>query len=344
MVHQQVWLDDETVDEEWSFTWTPPGSGAYTVQPMLFDWADYLARFITEAPPVPASGPPAAPGAEPPQAPAPVMELPEGIELAVEAYFPLIFGREGRSAVRQADGFYRTYLPFIATEIDDLDEVAIPGYVIYVDLEPPSVTIDPTLLTADHRRGRNGLFLSGSAGDDAKLHRVEVRINDESWQQVTLGEEGEWRHIWVFDPPLNGESIDLTVRATDIAGRTTTVTESLFVDMVTPESGSASIFYIDESGQRQPAPESAAPVATSTVGVTWDALEGQGNITYNVGFSRQRVIDEDDLTSYESAGEQTQAVQPGERWYATVRYVDEVGNASTAVLGPVTISAGNSTR
>jgi hypothetical protein len=272
------------------------------------------------------------------------MELPEGIELAVEAYFPLIFGREGGSDARQVDGLYRTYLPLVVSAIDDLDEVPMAGYVIYVDLDAPTVTIDPTLLTAEHRRGRTGLFLSGSASDDAKLHQVEVRINDGSWQQVTLGEEGEWRHIGVFDRPLNGETIDLTVRATDIAGRTTTVTERIFVDMVSPESASASLFYIDASGQRQPVPESAAPVATSILGVTWDALEDQGTITYEVGFSRQRIIDEDDLTSYDSAGEHTQAVQPGERWYATVRYVDEVGNTSTAVLGPVTIRAGDSTR
>ncbi|MEZ4555813.1 MAG: hypothetical protein R2854_05065 [Caldilineaceae bacterium] len=49
------------MDEEWTFTWTPPGDGRYTLQAVVYDWSDYHAAQATAetAPPAPVAGPPA---------------------------------------------------------------------------------------------------------------------------------------------------------------------------------------------------------------------------------------------------------------------------------------------
>ncbi len=323
-VHHQSWLAGTPVDEEWAFSWQPPGAGIYTVQPFMYDWSDYAPQFGTS---MPADEPESAQAVSGGAAPA--------VDLPIVAYFPLVLGPVG-----PVDGIYRSYLPFVMTGIQDTDNVSGPVSTLYVDLGAPTVAIEPVLLTAEHKRGDHGVLLAGQVSDDVLVKKVEVSIDGSSWQLASIGEDETWRHIWFFDRAIDGETVEVRVRATDVAGRTTAATETLFVDVVAPAAGSAALFLLDELGQRQPVAENATQVNAATIGVEWGTAASDNPVTYEVGFSQQLRILPTELVSYETPGEATRSVVAGERWYATVRAVDDVGNADVIVLGPLSIGSG----
>ena len=64
------------------------------------------------------------------------------------------------------------------------------------------------------------------------------------------------------------------------------------------------------------------------------ARASDGPVTYAVGFSTSNPPADADLTQYDAPGIHTLPVSAGERWYATVRYVDGVGNMTTVTQGP----------
>ncbi len=71
--------------------------------------------------------------------------------------------------------------------------------LIYVDPAPPTVNISSTVLTAEDRIGPQTVVLSGFARDGARLHSIEVRVDEGPWVNVGVQENGRWFLPWTTD-------------------------------------------------------------------------------------------------------------------------------------------------
>jgi hypothetical protein len=206
----------DVTSELWQFTWTPPGEGIYRFETLVDDWAGVL-------PPESPSDNDVAPDAGGEES----IELPE--ELAPAIYLPWVAATPAGSGGLSSG--LRLYLPTIANARPPTTDV-YTGTVttLYADLTPPEVSIGTTALNADHALGTGIAELSGTASDSVLLHRVDVRIDDGPWQRASLDGKGGWRFPWRLTEPPTGQYYEVSVRATDLAGRTTVVTETVVVD------------------------------------------------------------------------------------------------------------------
>ncbi len=115
---------------------------------------------------------------------------------------------------------------------DDTQDVEHPIEVI-VDVLPPFVDILPTLLTTTHRLSQDRVALSGRVTDTNGLDAVQVSIDNGDWQDAAFY-GGEWRLDWYLGEEPAGKQYTVTARATDVAGHTARVTETVTVDLQRP--------------------------------------------------------------------------------------------------------------
>ena len=212
--HLLVWDTPGVTSELWQFAWTPPGEGIYRFETVVDDWAGI---------PVP----------KPAHSASTSDTLPEDGESAIiplenpasAIYLPWVASPDNGSAGPQV------YLPVVIdTGPPSTDIYAGTVATFYVDLTPPEVAIGATVLNADHALGPRIVELAGTASDTVLLHRVDVRIDDGPWQRAGIDGAGNWRFPWRLAKPPTGESYAVSVRATDLAGRTTVVTATVVVD------------------------------------------------------------------------------------------------------------------
>ncbi|MCB0039004.1 MAG: hypothetical protein H6643_06920 [Caldilineaceae bacterium] len=211
-VHLRNWETPAVMSELWEFTWTPPGEGIYRFTTIVDDWTGIR-------PPEPAGATPDGAGvtdAEGGSMPA----LPDGI--TPQAYLPWI-------SAMDASGGIAYYLPLIAKGVPPTSDITGTVTTLYVDLTPPNVVIESTLLTTEHALGPRIAELSGTASDATALHRVDVRIGDGPWQRAGLDSAGRWRFPWRLDILPADRGYQVSARATDLAGRTTIVTATVIV-------------------------------------------------------------------------------------------------------------------
>jgi hypothetical protein len=305
-----------------------PGEGIYHFVASINDW-------IGETPPEVLAPAQAAAPTQPDNHPS----VARFAELAEHVYLPWVAADASSSG--QGAGA-RIYLPLVANRraITTSDYTSAVT-TLYVDLAPPTIDIDDTFLTSTHEIGDNVVLLTGVAADGVKLHRVDIRINGGLWQRAGIDEEGNWQWQWWFDTPPDGQAFEVSARATDLAGHTTVVTKTVQVDLVAPLPDAIALAYVNRAGERLPVTPGATLTDASALEVSWAATsDGSESIHYEVGFSAGSTPAAADLTRYADAGAHNIPVSPGERWYATVRYVDGGGNTSTVTLGPVFIAAG----
>jgi hypothetical protein len=294
------WQDGET-ESPWRFNWTPPGEGVYRFTPLLTEHEGEVPLQVTEN------------------------DRMQG-QSSTE---------EGKPLDNHAELANDIFLPFVQFYIMPTEVFTGTSTTLYVDLTPPTVDIDPTVLTSEQTLGHRVVELAGSVYDATQVHTVQVRIDDGPWDLAGIDEDGRWRYPWALTTQANGERYAVSVRADDVAGRIAEVTEDVYVDIAAPVPGSVSYAYVNTSGETIPmAPGDWLIDAVSLV-VTWtEAPESDGDVHYQVGFSSQPIAQPEELTEYDAAGSHSQAVAAGERRYAIVRYVDEQGNTTTVENGP----------
>lgn len=326
-LYKQEWRSADVTAAAWQFGWTPPGEGVFNFIPFIEDW-----RGKTPPPPATLVQNVAAAQAA---ADAPVAVQPPA-HLTEHMYLPWV-ANGAPHPFEQDTGMY-LYLPLVPTESEPLTG-AYTGAVttLYVDLTPPTIAIDAELITSTQALGDQAVLLTGVAADAVKLHSVEVRIDSGPWQRAGLDDNGRWQWLWFFASPPDGEPFVVSARATDIAGRTTTVTQTVDVDIVAPTPAAVTLGYINAAGEQLPAEPGHTLTDATQLTLNWAAISA-GAVRYYAGFSASNTPPLADLTPYAQAGTHTMPVHPGERWYATVYYVDEVGNASLVTLGPLLLS------
>ncbi len=125
------------------------------------------------------------------------------------------------------------YLPFVENLVGVTPAYTGTTTLIYVDLAPPTVGISSTMLTAEDRIGPQTVVMSGFASDGVRLHSVEVRVDDGPWVHVGVQTDGRWFLPWTA-ASLELQTMQVTARATDVAGRATAATAQVTVDLEHP--------------------------------------------------------------------------------------------------------------
>ena len=104
---------------------------------------------------------------------------------------------------------------------------------VIVDIAPPFINIDPLVLTTTHRLSQDRVALTGGATDTNGVSSVEVKVEDEEWQGASL-DGTNWQLDWYLGEEPEGKNYSITARATDAAGHTTRITQTVFVNLETP--------------------------------------------------------------------------------------------------------------
>jgi len=115
---------------------------------------------------------------------------------------------------------------------DDWQTLEHP-FEVTVDALSPTLSITPTVLTTTHRLSQGRVALSGTVSDTNGISAVQVSVAGGGWQDAShLG--GAWQLGWYVSGEPAGEQYTVTARATDLAGHTSRVTETVTVDLQRP--------------------------------------------------------------------------------------------------------------
>jgi subtilisin-like proprotein convertase family protein len=164
-----------------------------------------------------------------------------------------------------------------------------------VDLLPPTVAVTPTLLTRAHYHQPRRLDVSGVATDTQGVADVHVSVDGydlgaAALSLIKIGAGGErvvaWHVPWYLRPgPLpDGTTYAITATVTDIAGRSTGVSDTLTVDVVPPASTTLSL----SSNGAGLAPGDTVRAIAPTLTLTWTASsDGSALGDYTVEWTTQ---------------------------------------------------------
>ncbi len=248
---------------------------------------------------------------------------------------------------------YKAYMPLVpafATPLNDLRSSAArpagviglngvytgPISTIYVDTEPPVISIDAGPVNMADQVGQNIVLISGTATDSLAIHRVEVRVDDGPWKRASFDEDGRWQAVIRLSGVLDGNSFKITARATDKADWTTTTERHLTVDIVPPAQVEIDLAYENAQGETLPTSANETLNDAKSLEMAWTAAaDGSGIDEYLAGWSQLPTPDPDELNSY-SAGETiSQTAGEAQTWYAHVMVVDNAGNVRSQTAGPI---------
>ncbi len=305
--HTQNWVTNTITNTLWDFQWTPPGQGKYLLQPIVGDWH----------------------GPIPP-------------DLTPQAYLPLV------SAHTTLDDVHRIS-PTSEPEHHSTSPATVPAGIInltgiytgavsttYIDVEPPTIDIEPDILTMEDQLGANTVRLSGTVSDSLALHRVEVSVDGGSWQRASFGDDGRWQIPLKLPGVLDGKTFGIRAKATDKAGWETTTAETITVDIVPPDPAPITLAYVNAQGVTLPTAAQSTLSDAISLDMTWTASsDGSGIADYLVGWSQMPTINPDELTPYTGPGTHSQTVGEAQSWYGHVQMIDGVGNIRSQTVDPL---------
>ncbi len=145
------------------------------------------------------------------------------------------------------------------------------SHEVTVDATPPQVTITPLLLNRDHRLSYGRVVLAGQALDGvlgSGVTRVEVSVDSGAWSEASL-QGNAWSWDWYLGEEPDGARYTVSARATDRAGWTTRVTETVTVDLDVPNPITLTL---TADGAPAPARGTVSTVPV-TLDLSWDASE-----------------------------------------------------------------------
>ncbi|MCB9158770.1 MAG: hypothetical protein H6644_02770 [Caldilineaceae bacterium] len=104
--------------------------------------------------------------------------------------------------------------------------------ILYVDLTPPTVALETTLLTQQQALGQQVVELSGLFARCPLVYMVEVSIDGGPWDMAGVADDaGAIRGCWMR---ADGTQHIVAVRALDVAGHTAEVAADVTLDIVAP--------------------------------------------------------------------------------------------------------------
>ena len=184
----------------------------------------------------------------------------------------------------------------LEAEVSDwTGETAITALPIILDLSPPSVAITDLLINQADAVTYNRYDLTGTASDEGGIASVAVSVDGGPWEPTSLEPAGDgavnWRYPWVLSSPVE-TSFSVTTRATDVAGRTSTDTQIVMVDITPPEPVHVSLAYQDTSGVTHSLEPGQTLLDADLLSISWTASsDGAGLGEYLAGWTNNPVPD-----------------------------------------------------
>jgi hypothetical protein len=209
---------------------------------------------------------------------------------------------------------------------------------VTVDALPPSVSIEPTVLTPAHRLNSIAVVLGGIASDTMSLEAVDVNVNGHGWDNASF-EGTTWHYPWYLGQDPDGKTYTVSVRATDL-GWVTVVTEMVTVDLLPPERSAVTLWYTDTWGSRSAieAGDIVRGPLSPTLVMTWTTSgDGSGLGDYLVGWSESPTPTISALSHYSptAARHHEHVAGEAEILYAHLIAQDVHGNRRQQTFGPI---------
>ncbi|MBN1873374.1 MAG: Ig-like domain-containing protein [Anaerolineae bacterium] len=229
-------------------------------------------------------------------------------------------------------------------------QTATRPITFYVDTLMPDIAFPTDVLTSAHRISSGHLILTAPYTETGGVDTIQVKevgtSSEENWQTVMVIGEHTWRYAWQPDatpdnmPLLDGATYTFTGRITDVAGRTTQVTDTIYVDVTPPEPVTVTLAYTNSTGIRTPilSGQTISDVVSPTLFITWTASsDGSGLAGYDVGWSTSEFPAQADLTAYNTtdARHHIQQINDGQVLYAHIIARDIHGNEEQHTFGPL---------
>jgi subtilisin-like proprotein convertase family protein len=204
---------------------------------------------------------------------------------------------------------------------------------INVDTLPPTISILSTVLTTTHYHPPQTLDLTGRVTDTGSLPGVEWRVGGGAWQPTSVV-SNTWSGGWRLGGTPDGVTYTVTAQATDVAGHTTLVTQTVLVDLVPPTP--VTLTLRSSSGILAPGATVREPSPTLTV--TWTASsDGSGLAGYLAQWTAQATTTlSTTVTAYgPAAGSDPYTAGDGQKVLAQLTSQDIYGLQRTQSIGPV---------
>jgi hypothetical protein len=214
---------------------------------------------------------------------------------------------------------------------DAVGNVASTSVVFYYDLADPTLT-ETAVGTTDTQYRNADLVFSGTASDTNALSSLYVSINHGAPIPITVDADGadnipgnaddnSWSYTFDADSPTTEGSYSLVFTATDIAGKSTSLTRTVFVDRTPPSITSVTDLT---TGWRTLSSQSISGTASDGTGSgVWSVEYSLDGVDYNVFTGK---------TSFSGIV----AFPDGAANDLRIRAVDRAGNTSTPMVGNLT--------
>jgi hypothetical protein len=157
-----------------------------------------------------------------------------------------------------------------ATDQNNQTQPLIRKTRVIVDVAPPTVAVDPLILTTTHRLSQNRVALRGHISDTNGISEVQIRTDDgetrTDWQAASRYGT-TWQLDWNLGEEPAGKPYTVTAKAIDMAGHTAQVTQTVTVDLETPNPITLTL----SSGGEVITPGLTLRSAPSDLTLTWTA-------------------------------------------------------------------------
>jgi hypothetical protein len=208
-----------------------------------------------------------------------------------------------------------------------------------LDIDMPSLTLDTTVLTttATYEQAIRRVQLGGQVRDTQDINLVTVQATNGLLEARIDG--NEWSTGWTVPELSDGDTYSMIVQAVDAAGQTTTLTETITVDLLAPQQVTLQPGYLGPRGETIPLREeqTVATQENPTLVLEWNASsDGSGLQPYLAGWTTEPVPDLDALATTTSLRHE-QTVDDRQTMYAHLILRDALGNARIQSFGPVYI-------
>ena len=211
---------------------------------------------------------------------------------------------------------------------------------VIVDVQPPTLSITPTVLTTTAYHAPKTLDVTGLVTDVGGVENVQVVIEGPTGSVTNAaGIDGDaWLVPWDMDALPDGTTYTVTAEATDVAGHVTQAAEAVLMDVVPP----APVTLTLSSGGNVLAPGVTLRELSPTLTLTWtESSDGSGLAGYLAQWTAQ--ITESVNSTVNACDPLTRTdlytAAEGQKVWAQVASQDIYGLQSAQSIGPVYVDS-----
>ncbi len=151
-----------------------------------------------------------------------------------------------------------------------------PPHTIYVDTQPPGVSLARTNFNRQQRVSFGRINLTGAASDlTTGIAAVEVSIDGGPWGLASI-QDNQWKYEWALGEEPDNAQYNVAVRATDRAGWTNQINQTVTVDLDAPNPITITV-VTDGAPLVQGETVTTLP---ATIDLTWEASEPSEKLSH----------------------------------------------------------------